>query len=396
MGNTTAQKPGWLFVVPWSLREVGGVNQVVKSLILRFREGAEFVPRLLITTRDTKAEQVGPEAIEPVYLEVWSPVDRRHQVKAIFSFVARFPGRYKALRRVVARQNVRIINPHFPGLNAILFLALKKFGQFDGQLILSFHGSDVKAVMGTVGLERLLWKIVLRHADQIAVVSKTLGSELLALEPRITNKLTTIYNGVDLEVFSAPGADRGVALQKSDQLETILSIGSFSEVKGYDILVQAFSLVAEQIPNARLTLVGSDGPALTKIRQLVDSKHLADRVVIHTGISHERIPSLLAGAQLFVLASRREGFPLVLVEAAAAKVPIVCTNAGGMPELITDGVTGRLVDVENPTALADAIIDVLSHPARAQQFAANCFEFVKKNLTWRQTYNNYLQLSNRR
>ena len=393
MGNTTAQKPGWLFVVPWSLREVGGVNQVVKSLVLRFREGAEFVPHLLITTRDTKAEQAGPDTIDPLYLEVWSPVDRRHRVKAMLSFVARFPGRYKALRRIVARQNVRIINPHFPGLNAIMFLALKRFGQFDGQIILSFHGSDVKAAMGTVGLERLLWRMVLRHADQIAVVSKSLGSELLALEPQIAGKLTTIYNGVDLEMFSAPRGDRGAALQKSDELETILGIGSFSEVKGHDVLVQAFSLVAERIPNARLLLVGSEGPALAKIRHLIDSKHLADRVAIHTGISHERIPSLLAGAQLFVLASRREGFPLVLVEAAAAKGPIVCTNAGGMPELITDGVTGRMVDVENPSALADAIVDVLSHPARAQQFAANCFEYVNKNLTWRQTYNHYLRLS---
>jgi glycosyltransferase involved in cell wall biosynthesis len=393
MGNTTAQKPGWLFVVPWSLREVGGVNQVVKSLVLRFREGTEFVPHLLVTTRDTKAAQVGPEAIAPLYLEVWSPVDERHQVKALFSFVGRFPGRYKALRRMVVRQNVRIINPHFPGLNAILFLALKRFGQFDGQIILSFHGSDVKAVMGTVGLERWLWKIVLRRADQIAVVSKSLGSELLALEPRIADKLTTIYNGVDLEMFSAPRVDRGVALQKSDQIETIIGIGSFSEIKGHDVLVQAFSLVVEKIPNVRLLLVGSDGPALTKIRHLVDIKHLADRVVIHTDISHEQIPSLLAGSQLFVLASRREGFPLVLVEAAAARVPIVCTNVGGMPELISDGVTGRLVDVENPNALADAIIDVLSHPAKAQQFAANCFEYVKKNLTWRQTYNKYLRLS---
>jgi L-malate glycosyltransferase len=393
MAITTAQKPGWLFVVPWSLREVGGVNQVVKSLVPRFREGAEFAPHLLVTTRDIKSEPVDANAINPSYVEVWSPVDERHQLKALISFVGRFPGRYKALRQILVSQNVRIINPHFPGLNAIMFVALKKFSQFDGQIILSFHGSDVKAVMASVGIERWLWKVVLKRVDQIVVVSKSLASELLALEPRIANKLTTIYNGVDMEMFSTPRVSTGVAPRTSDQRETIIAIGAFSEIKGHDILVQAFSLVAEKIPNVRLLLVGSDGPALAKIRDLVNIKHLADRVAIHTGISHEQIPSLLAGSQLFVLASRREGFPLVLVEAAAAKVPIVCTNAGGMPELITDGVTGRLVDVENPTALADAIVDVLSHPAKAQQFAANCFEHVRKNLTWRQTYNNYLQLS---
>lgn len=152
-------------------------------------------------------------------------------------------------------------------------------------------------------------------------------------------------------------------------------------------------MVVDKHPNIRLLLVGTQGPALKRVRDLIDIMHLADRVVIRTGISHQEIPSLLAAAQLFALASRREGFPLVLAEAAAAKLPIVCTRAGGMPELIADGITGRVVDIDDPTGLADAIVDLLSHPARARHLAANCFEYVSKNLTWRQTYNNYLRLS---
>jgi L-malate glycosyltransferase len=393
MDNTNAQRPGWLFVLPWSLQEIGGVNQVVDNLFRCFRRAGDFTPCVLVTNGDTSTGQMAtPEALDQFSLDLWSPVDDRHPVRALFSFLFRFPARYKALRCILIRQNVRIINPHFPGLNAIMFVMLKKFSCFDGQIILSFHGSDVKAAASTAGVERFLWKILLGNVDQILTVSKSLGSELLALEPRIANKLTTVYNGVDLELFTAPNLDRRIP-EKSDKTETIISIGSFSDVKGHDVLVRAFSMVVEKMPHIQLLLVGAEGPALKKIRDLIDTVQLADRILIKTGISHERIPSLLAGARLFVLASRREGFPIVLVEAAAAKVPIVCTRAGGMPEMITDEVTGRVVDIENPTALADAILDLLHNPVRAQHFAANCFEYVRKNLTWQQTYRNYLRLS---
>ena len=394
MANIDAQKPGWLFILPWSLREIGGVSQVVNSLVRCFRENTEFVPHVLITTRNARTERVNAsQAIDQLFLDLWSPIDKQHIAKALFSFVYRFPLRYRALHRIVIQQNIRVINAHFPGLNVLMFIALRKFGGFSGQVILSFHGSDVKAVIQTVGFERFLWKIALRDVDRITVVSNSLRMELLTFEPRVAEKVTTIYNGVDLKMFTPRQNDQGASPRESVQVPTIIGIGSFLEVKGHDVLVQAFSLVVERIPNARLVLVGNDGPALMKIRHLIDLLHLADRVFLEIDIPHERIPSLLAGAHLFALASRREGFPLVLAEAAAAKLPIVSTRVGGIPELITDGVTGRLVDTEDPIALANAIISLLRHPTDAKRFAANCFEYVKSNLTWRQTYDKYLRLS---
>jgi glycosyltransferase involved in cell wall biosynthesis len=394
VGNKAEQKPGWLFVLPWPLLESGGVNHVVKSLIRCFADTNEFSTYVLVTTRQEELDyDLGSPVTSQFSLDIWPPIDFSHPLKALISFLYRFPWRYITLRRIVSRNNIKIINPHFPSLNAIMFLALKMLGHVEARIVLSFHGSDVQSLLSTSGFARLLWKNVLRRVDGITVVSKSLGSELLALEPRIAGKLVTIYNGVDLEVFAAFDSSQKPLSPKSHQVATIISIGAFREIKGHDVLVQAFALIAKRIPNTRLMLVGNQGPALNQIRNLIETMHLNGRIVVETDVSHERIPSLLASAQLFVLASRREGFPLVLVEAAAAKVPIVCTKAGGMSELIIDGVTGRLVEIDDAHALHDAIIDLLRDPVTAERLAANCFEYVKDNLTWRQAYDKYLRLS---
>src|ERR1700722_12163069 len=124
MGNMPAQKPGWLFILPWPLHEIGGVNQVVKGLIRCFRESCECVPHVLVTTRRAAANPiVAPETVDQSVLDVWSPIDARNPTKALLSFVYRFPGRFRALRHMVIRQNIRIVNPHFPNLNALMFIA---------------------------------------------------------------------------------------------------------------------------------------------------------------------------------------------------------------------------------------------------------------------------------
>ena len=386
----TGQKPGWLFVLPWSLGETGGVNQVVKSLIQRFRDGREFAPYVLITSRDHRST-VGPETdICPICLDVWSPIDVRHPARSILSFAYRWPNRYRELRRVILRDNIAVINLHFPSLNALTFLTLRKIGRLGPKIVLSFHGSDVKNLLRAAGLERLLWKAVLRRVDRIAVVSKSLAIELVELEPRIAGKLVTINSGVDLQTFAVD--DRSAIPTQADHAKTIVSVGTFSSIKGHDVLVQAFSLVVKKVPNCRLVLVGKRGPELERIRDLIGALHLGQQVSIHLDVPHEHIAAFFCQARIFVLASRREGFPLVLAEAAAAKVPIVCTKVGGTSELIVDGVTGRLVDIEDPVSLADAITELLTHPQDAERIARNCYEYVKSNLTWNHAYEKYLQL----
>jgi glycosyltransferase involved in cell wall biosynthesis len=372
----------------------GGVSHVVNSLAAQFRDDREFSPQLLVgAEQSASGGSVEPDLIKEYYLPLWSPEDNQHPFRAPLSFVYRLPYRCWVMLRLIDQHNIRIINPHFPGLASLVFVVLKKLKLFKGKIILSFHGSDIRDALATKARERKLWKMLLRGADQIVVVSDYLAKDVLALDSTVAAKMKTIYNGVDHALFTPFEHEQRARVSLPNQGKTILSIGGFLPIKGHDILVRAVRHVLDQVPDARLVLVGADGPELEPIRQLIDSLSLAHRVTIFTDVPHARIPEFLSQAQLFVLASRREGFPLVVTEAAAAKVPVVCTKAGGIPELITDGVTGRLVTIDDHIALADAIVDCLTYPDEAQRMAVRLYEYVRNNLTWHHAYQRYLELA---
>jgi glycosyltransferase involved in cell wall biosynthesis len=219
--------PGWLFVLPWSLRHVGGVNEVVKALFVQFRNGRVFTPHLLVAAEESESD--GSDALElvsPYHLALWSPVNHQRPFRALFSFVLLLPYRCWVMRRFINQHNITIVNTHFPGLNSLLFVALKKLKLFKGKIILSFHLSDVRGAQAAEGRERL-WSVLLRCADHIVVVSADLAKEVLALDPTSAAKMTTIYNGVDLALF-ARGRDEPCApFSVPNQSKIIVSIGAF-------------------------------------------------------------------------------------------------------------------------------------------------------------------------
>jgi glycosyltransferase involved in cell wall biosynthesis len=295
--------------------------------------------------------------------------------------------------RIIDQHNIRIINPHFPDLGSLLFVAMKKLRLFKGKIVLSFHLSDVQHALSTKGLERNLWGTLLRGADHIVVVSDDLAKDVLSLDPTVSSKITTIYNGVDLALFAPTDHESRARISVPNQGKTILSVGAFIPRKGHDILVRAFGHVLKKVPDARLVLVGGDGSEIEPIRHLINSMSLMHNVAIFKDVPHERIPSFLSQAQLFVLASSREGHPVAVVEAGASGLPVVCTLTNASRELISDKVTGRLVEFGDEHALAEAMIDLLTHPGEALRMATRFREHVKNNLTWGHTYEKYLKLA---
>jgi glycosyltransferase involved in cell wall biosynthesis len=383
--------PGWLFVLPWSLHHVGGVNEVVKNLIRCFCKGDRFIPHLLITgeTLECARRAAESEVTNARYLGIWSPVSNEHPIASLRSFIMRLPYRCWRMLNVIKENKIEVINPHFPDLGSLLFILMKQLRLFRGRIILSFHLSDIRGAQATKSLEKKLWKLLLRKADNIVVVSDDLATEVLAIEPDAAKKLVRIYNGVEVSLFAAPNDGPDIS---NGGTKTIVSIGAFIHRKGHDILVRAFAHVLGKIPEARLMIIGGDGPEAEPLRQLIHSLAVADKVTIYKDVPHERIPEFLSRAALFTLASRSESFGIVVGEAGAAKLPVVCTRATGLRELITDQVTGRLVDIDDHVALADAIVDLLTHREKARDMAARLNEQVRTNFTWHKAYGKYLQI----
>jgi glycosyltransferase involved in cell wall biosynthesis len=379
--------PGWLFVLSWSLERIGGVNEAVKSLVRCFQDDKTYSPHLLITSeRERTPIQTCP--VTPLYLDLWPPWDNRHPMRAILSFFYRLPSRSRQLRRIFKRHDVKVINSHFPDLESLTFVLLKKIGQFDGKLILTFHRGDIQGALATKGVERMLWKVLLRGADHLVTVSDGLGRDVLALEPKVAGKLKTIYNGIDSSMF-ASGNSHKQPTPPGEQI--IVAVGAFIPRKGHDVLVRAFSRVVETVAGARLLLIGGSGPEVEPIRELIRSLALSGKVEIHEDVPHQQVSGYLSRASLFALATRGEGHPLAVIEAGACRVPVVCTRATGISELITDHVSGRLVEIDDEIGLAAAMIDMLRHPDKATEMSNNLHEHIS-NLTWPHAYGQYLEL----
>jgi glycosyltransferase involved in cell wall biosynthesis len=126
----------------------------------------------------------------------------------------------------------------------------------------------------------------------------------------------------------------------------------------------------------RVVLIG-EGPQRQKLAQLASELGIGDRVEFTGPLPQARLAEVYAGADLFVLASviiersgKRDVIPNVLAEAMAMRLPVVATSVSGITELVTDGVSGRLVGPNDPAALARVIAELLDDPAQRQRLAA--------------------------
>jgi glycosyltransferase involved in cell wall biosynthesis len=133
----------------------------------------------------------------------------------------------------------------------------------------------------------------------------------------------------------------------------ILGAGRLVHQKGFDILIRAFSLIAADMPKLRLVIAG-EGSDAQQLRQLALTLGLECRVLFLGNVGNLSV--LMRNAEVFVLSSRYEGFPNVLLEALASGLPVVSTDCPSGPrEILGDGEFGLLVPCENPQALADAL-----------------------------------------
>jgi glycosyltransferase involved in cell wall biosynthesis len=171
-------------------------------------------------------------------------------------------------------------------------------------------------------------------------------------------KVRIIHNGVDPSRFDGaadPATRRALGLPRDALVAAV--VAALRPEKDHETFLRAAALVAAAEPRARFLVIG-DGPRRPALEQLADSLGLADRVVF-TG-ARDDVGSLLAAVDVFVLSSFTiECFPMALLEAMAASRPAVCTDVGGVPEMLEDGVTGHLVPPRDAGALAERLIGLL-------------------------------------
>ena len=208
------------------------------------------------------------------------------------------------------------------------------------------------------------------------------GERQLALDYNVGSDklLTTIHTGIDTRPFDTP-IDRE-ALRTSIgvpvDVPLVGSVGRLSPQKAPLDFVRAAASVHARRPDIHFVWIG-DGPLETATRSLVSELGLDS--VFHFAGLRANISALLQVLDCFVLSSHWEGFSLVILEAMAARLPIVATRVMGTPEAIEDGVSGLLVPAGDPPALAEALLDLMSDPERAKGFGNQGRQRVERTFT---------------
>lgn len=385
----------WLFVLPWEIHHPGGVNQVVGNLFKEMGEKEKYLPILAISDwQYPKVECAKIDDRLTCHARLRSPWMERAPVKGLVGFLLELPKSIWQWRTFLRKNKTRVINIHYPTLDSFILLFMRWAHLYQGKVILSLHGTDLTNAGKSHGIERLVWKFIVAASDNVVVCSSNLGERFAFYFPRYRTKLVTIHNGVDTESL-LQDQDKSFELEpRLMSIPYILNVGTFAPVKGQDILVQAFSHVAKKIADVRLVIIGRSDLAQSKIERLVRNLGLEERVSLFTDVPHERIGAFMRQASLFVLPSRSEGFPIVLLEAAVFNLPVVASNVGGIPEIIEHGVSGRLVEPEDAAQLASSIISLIDDKDECVRLGLALNSKTLSNFRWSDAYTKYARLAN--
>ena len=246
-------------------------------------------------------------------------------------------------------------------------------------------------IFSRFGLKMLFFdRISAKKTDLIIAVSQAAKKSLIkeGIDPK---KIRVVYPGVELQkfVFSEKEREKWRRLWRAKSKVVIGSVGRLDKVKRYDLLLYAFSRLTKAI----LVLVG-DGPERESLKKLASQLNIKDKVIFMG--QRPDVEKLLSGFDIFVLPSKWEGFPLVIIEAAANGRPILASNVGGIPEFIRNGKNGWLFNGSSPELLAKKLNSLVESRSlreklgRQAALSAQEFSLARMIEKYRQIYQSLL------
>lgn len=244
------------------------------------------------------------------------------------------------------------------------------------------HGRDIGDPQGLNKKHNFLRKMMVIFIQRYICVSKDLHSWLINHVGISETKTLLIQNGINTERFNFPKT-------VSEQLRFTI-VARITPVKDHLNLLNAFLLLKEELGCEvlpQLSIVGN-GAQRPQLESFCYENGL--NTVDFLG-ARDDIAQILASTDVFVLSSIAEGIPMTILEAMSAKTPVVSTNVGGIPEVITDGVEGYLVEKSNPKALAKALKRYILQPELIIEHGENARNKVLTNFNEINMVNAYLQ-----
>jgi len=271
------------------------------------------------------------------------------------------PTLLKSARRLQKKFRFDLIDAHF--VYAAGVAATKVAKTLDVPICLTGRGEDMLRFpsMPFKG-KRIRW--ALQNADAFVGVSRQIAQAMITHGAN-PDRVTTIPNGVDVDQFrpkSTEACRKMLGLPRDRQI--LLTVGDRIELKGFHVIVEALPEILKSHPNAMYVCVGGPGrhgrDYTHEIQSRIDRLGLGDRVLLAGPQSHDKLVDWYNAADLYVLASSREGSPNALLEALACGLPAVATRVGGAPDELELTGFGTVMAERTPQAAAKSICEALA------------------------------------
>jgi glycosyltransferase involved in cell wall biosynthesis len=236
-------------------------------------------------------------------------------------------------------------------------------------------------------LMRHIANFTLRHADLLRAVSNSTKQQLQRQAPGKT--IFQFPTWTDIQIF----LQAGINGEKSSS-QSILYAGILTPLKGVHHLINAFALIAKDFPRAQLFIVGHEENKsyAAGLREQVKQFDLDERVQFMGAMPQARLATWMGKASVFVLPSASEGLPRVILEAMAARTPVIGSNVGGIPEIVKDGATGFLVQPGDEKGLTNRIRWVFENPDRAREMGHHAHALAERFFSTKAYINGYRQI----
>ncbi len=251
------------------------------------------------------------------------------------------------------------------------------------------HGRDTKELDTTLKrslIRRLLYALV----NKIVVVAKDLEDIVVHKCKVSMEKVRLIINGVDINDFQKHFDRRSIKrkFRISNNSIVIATVAKLRPVKDLPTLIKAFKFILDQFQNAQLFIIGSYGintePLQRELNNLIKELDLQQHVKFCGEINN--IPEILSIVDVYVNSSVSEGMSNTILEAMASGIPVVATRVGGNSELVVEGKTGYLFDVQNPQDCARKVLKILNSPQLKKQMASNSRNIIQRYYPIEETF----------
>lgn len=316
---------------------------------------------------------------QPVRLNVFSANIYYHEVRVPTYPLFDYPPYEIALAStmvdVINNHNLDLLHVHYAIPHASAAYMAKQIVQKKGgkiPFITTLHGTDITLV----GRDKTYEPVVtfsINESDAITAVSRNLRDETYKSFD-ITKEIEVIYNFIDVKRFNKKPIDAFRKVIAPNGEKILVHASNFRKIKRVNDVVKIFAEVRKELP-AKLLMIG-DGPERPYIEIL--SKELGINDDVRFVGKQEQIEEILLVSDLFLLPSEYESFGLAALEAMAARVPVVSSNAGGLPEINIHGETGYTANVGDVNSMSNCAIGLLSNEDLLEKLKQGAFDQAQK------------------